>query len=75
LNISKDILRTQRQSRNSLSGNYGNHRGSRWQSSLHSFKFAELQEKQKRNNPTLIRIDVKQVMVQGNQWRRAFRRM
>jgi hypothetical protein len=29
LNISKDILRTQRQSRNSLSGNYGNHRGSR----------------------------------------------
>jgi prolyl oligopeptidase len=33
-----------------------------------------LQEKQTGMNPTLIRIDVKQVMEQENQWRLRFKR-
>jgi prolyl oligopeptidase PreP (S9A serine peptidase family) len=40
----------------------------------HSFKFAELQEKQTGNDPVLIRIDVKGHGA-GNHWQRLFKKM
>jgi prolyl oligopeptidase len=40
----------------------------------HSFKFAELQEKQTGNDPVLIRIDVKAGHGAGNHWQRLSRK-
>jgi prolyl oligopeptidase len=73
LNTSKLFSGTQCQSGHTISSDYGNN-GRSWQVvPAHSFKFAaELQEK--RNNPTLIRIDVKAGHGLENQFRLPFRK-